>query len=152
MAWVAWKDGYREDVVARAGQALKLWDSIAVTYHFKGLCLWPLMSVYMASGQLAEAVDASCQILRPAQARLPDELESLLAAAKAAWDRDEHGLAAGHHGGSVGAGHPVRLCLSHLEREQRLGPRPTRPELVAAFIAPSAVHSDAGGRGWLPGV
>ncbi len=96
MAWVAWKDGYREDVVARAGQALKLWDSIAVTYHFKGLCLWPLMSVYMASGQLAEAVDARCQILRPAQARLPDELESLLAAAKAAWDRDEHGLAAGH--------------------------------------------------------
>ena len=71
-----------------------LWATAAVTYHFKGLCLWPLMSVRLATGQLAEAVEAGCQMLEPAQVRLPDELESFLEAAKAAWDRDEHALAA----------------------------------------------------------
>ena len=94
MAWVAWKDDCSEDVVLLATEALELWATAAVTYHYKGLCLWPLMSVRLATGQLAEAVDAGCQMLEPAQVRLPDELESVLEVAKAAWDRDEHELAA----------------------------------------------------------
>ena len=94
MAWVAWKDDCSEDVVLLATEAFNLWETAAVTYHFKGLCLWPLMSVRLATGQLAEAVEAGCQMLEPAQVRLPDELDSLLEAAKAAWDRDDHALAA----------------------------------------------------------
>ncbi len=94
MAWVAWREDCPEDVVLLATEALELWATAAVAYHYKGLCLWPLMSVRLASGQLAEAVDAGCQMLQPAQVRLPDDLESVLEIAKAAWDRDEHELAA----------------------------------------------------------
>ena len=94
MAWVAWKDDCSEDVALLATEAFNLWETAAVTYHFKGLCLWPLMSVRLATGQLPEAVEAGCQMLEPAQVRLPDELDSLLEAAKAAWDSDDHALAA----------------------------------------------------------
>ena len=94
LAWVAWKDERFEDVVALATEALEQWGSIAVTYPFKWPCLWPLISVYLASGQFGEAVDASRQLLLPPQLRAPDELESIVAAAGAAWERGEGQLAA----------------------------------------------------------
>ena len=94
MAWVAWKDGHFDDVVPLATEALELWATIAVTYPFQWTCLWPLIAVRLAAGQLAEAVDASRQLLVPPQQRLPDELELVVEAAGAAWDRGEHQLAA----------------------------------------------------------
>jgi eukaryotic-like serine/threonine-protein kinase len=96
LAWVAWKDQRFEDVVALATEALELWATIAVSYPFKWPCLWPLISVHLASGQVAQAVDASRKLLIPPQQRLPDELESVVEAAGAAWDRGEHQLAAGN--------------------------------------------------------
>jgi class 3 adenylate cyclase/tetratricopeptide (TPR) repeat protein len=93
LAWVAWKDQRFEDVVPLATEALDLWATIAVTYPFKWPCLWPLISVHLASGQLAEAVDASRQLLIPPQQRLPDELESVVEGAGSAWDRGDHQLA-----------------------------------------------------------
>ena len=94
MAWVAWKDDRFDDVVDLATEALELWATISVTFHVQGVCLWPLMAVRLASGQVSEAVDAGCRVLEPPQHRLPDELESLLTAAKVAWDQNEHALAA----------------------------------------------------------
>jgi class 3 adenylate cyclase/tetratricopeptide (TPR) repeat protein len=90
MAWVAWQDGLNDDVVAKAGEALKLWEGLALPYRFKWVCLWPLISVRLQLGQVAEAVEASHQLLGLAQLRLPDELEALLKLAGAAWDCGYH--------------------------------------------------------------
>jgi tetratricopeptide (TPR) repeat protein len=94
MAWVAWRDGRRADVLAIANEALELWDAAAVSYPCKLLCLWPLIAVRLSAGQIAEAVDASRQLLMPPQIRFPDELESLLEWAVAKWDGGERDLAA----------------------------------------------------------
>ena len=93
LAWVAWKDQRFEDVVPLATEALEVWGTVGITYPFKWPCLWPLISVHLASGQIADAVDASRQLLMPPQQRLPDELESVLEAAGASWDRGEYQLA-----------------------------------------------------------
>ena len=94
LAWVAWKDARPDDVVALASEALSRWGSLSVTYHFKGFCLWPLMSVHLSAGRISEAVEAGSRILEPPQIRLPDELESVVNVAKWAWDAGEAELAA----------------------------------------------------------
>ena len=93
-AWVAWQDDRLDEVVRHATQALALWRSTWRVYFYKGLCLWPLMSVQLASGDIAAAVKAGCEMLEPSQVRLPDELERLILRAKAARDRDEAAMAA----------------------------------------------------------
>jgi hypothetical protein len=62
-AWVAWKDGRFDDVVSRATQVLGLWRGLPFVYFFKGLCLWPLMSVQLASGDIAASVNAGCVLV-----------------------------------------------------------------------------------------
>ena len=87
-AWVAWKDDRVDDVVRLANEALELWGAMSgVVFYFKGICLWPLMAVRLAGGDIAAAVEASGQILEPAQVRTPDELEALLEGANVAYDR-----------------------------------------------------------------
>ena len=94
MAWLAWRDGRPADVVAIANEALELWEGTAASYPCKLLCLWPLIAVHLSAGQVAEAVDASRQLLVPPQIRFPDELESLVQWAVAEWDRGERDRAA----------------------------------------------------------
>ena len=94
MAWVAWRDKRPEDVLVLAGEAWELWGTVVVTHPFKWPCLWPLIAVRLAAGQVAKAVDASRHLLQPAQQRLPDELELILESAQAAWDSGKHELAA----------------------------------------------------------
>ena len=94
MAWLAWRDGRPADVVSTANEALALWDAAAVAYPCKLLCLWPLIAVRLAAGQVAEAVDASRLLLIPPQVRFPDELESLIESSQAAWDGGEREQAA----------------------------------------------------------
>ena len=84
-AWVAWRDGRFEDVVQWAGEALELWGTTVVSYSWYWLCLWPLIAVRLAGGQLADAVDAAGRLLLAPQQRLPDELESAVQAALEAW-------------------------------------------------------------------
>ena len=93
MAWVAWKDGRPDDVLALATEALELWASTVVSYSWFLLCLWPLLAVHLDVGQLPEAIDAARRLLRPPQQRLPDGLEGLLGSAIAAWERAEPALA-----------------------------------------------------------
>ena len=66
----------------------------APVYFFKGLCLWPLMAVRLASGAVEMAVDAASQMLEPSQVLLPDRIESLVESAKAAEARHERDSAA----------------------------------------------------------
>jgi len=56
-----------------------------VSYSSYWICLWPLIAVRLKAGLLAEAVFASRKLLVPPQQRLPDELESLVESAGAAW-------------------------------------------------------------------
>ena len=100
-AWVAWRDERFEDVVTLANEALELWATTVVSYSWYWLCLWPLIAVRLASGQLAEAVEAGRQLLVTPQQRLPDELESMVQAAIAAWGSGEPQLARGTLGEAV---------------------------------------------------
>jgi class 3 adenylate cyclase/tetratricopeptide (TPR) repeat protein len=90
MAWLAWREERPEDVVALANEALELWEATVVPYAFTSLCLWPLLAVRLAAGQVAEAVDASRQMLLPPQMRFPDDLESLVQSSVDRWDAGEH--------------------------------------------------------------
>jgi hypothetical protein len=87
MAWLAWKESKPSEVVARAHDALRLWEATVVSYRFKWLCLWPLMAVRLALGQIHEAVETGRELLTPPQLRFPDALESLLESAVARWGR-----------------------------------------------------------------
>lgn len=89
-AWVAWQGECFEDVVTLAGEALELWRTTVVSYPWYWVCLWPLVAVRLAGGQVGEAVEAARMMLVPPQQRLPDELES---AVQTALDARENGEA-----------------------------------------------------------
>ena len=93
-AWVAWKEGRGEDAAFLARQVLELWQESRFVYFYKGLCFWPLISVSLASGDVAAALEAIEEMLRPDQVRLPDELESVLQSAMVAGDRADGTAAA----------------------------------------------------------
>jgi hypothetical protein len=100
-AWVAWCEERPEDVVNLATEALGLWDTTVVSYSWYWLCLWPLIAVRLSGGPVANAVEASRRTLVPPEQRVPDELESLLESAGAAWDDARHTLAAEKRAGAL---------------------------------------------------
>jgi tetratricopeptide (TPR) repeat protein len=98
-AWVAWKDGRPQEVVGLARQAREL--SLTLSYldpamltRVEGLWLLPLISVHLASGHFAAAVEAACWVLESPLLCRPDEIASLVRGAKEAWDHGEEQLAA----------------------------------------------------------
>ena len=93
LAWLAWQEDRFEDVVTLGEEALQLWGTTIVSYSWYWPCLWPMIAVRLRSGQIAEAIDAGRQLLAPPQQRLPDDLESLLQKAGAAWDQNEDRVA-----------------------------------------------------------
>jgi hypothetical protein len=93
LAWLAWQEDRFEDVVTLGEEALQLWGTTIVSYSWYWPCLWPMIAVRLRSGQIAEAIDAGRQLLAPPQQRLPDDLESLLQEAGAAWDQNENRVA-----------------------------------------------------------
>jgi eukaryotic-like serine/threonine-protein kinase len=92
-SWVAWKEGRFVDAEGMAEEALEQWGTCVVHYSWYWACLWPLIAVRLARGQLAEAVKAACQLLVPPQQRLPPELASVVQAAITAWEGEEPQLA-----------------------------------------------------------
>ena len=93
-AWIAWKDGRPEEVVGLAREARELFLAVghlalAAIPQFEGLWLWPLISVHLASGNLAAAVEAARRVLETPLFRPPDEIASLVRGAKEAWDYKE---------------------------------------------------------------
>jgi class 3 adenylate cyclase/tetratricopeptide (TPR) repeat protein len=89
LAWLAWQEERFEDVITLGEEALELWKSTIVSYSWYWLCLWPMIAVRLRAEQVAEAIDLSRQLLVPPQQRLPDDLESLVEAAGAAWEHRE---------------------------------------------------------------
>ncbi|HXW80787.1 MAG TPA: hypothetical protein VEJ84_14890, partial [Acidimicrobiales bacterium] len=47
LAWLAWRDGRPDDVLALGSEALQLWANSVVAYPFYWLCLWPLIGVHL---------------------------------------------------------------------------------------------------------
>ena len=94
MAWACWKREDFENTVALATEALELWAGLVVTFPFQWSCLWPLLSVRLATGEVDKAVEASRQLLEPPQLRLPDDLETVLETAVMAWDQGDREVAA----------------------------------------------------------
>ena len=71
-----------------------------------------MISVQLAYGDIAAAVDAGYELLDPSQVRLPDEVESLIERAKAAWDRHEPAATAVQLNYRVAIGMPAWLRMS----------------------------------------
>jgi hypothetical protein len=93
-AWVAWKDGRPQEVVGLASEARELSRTLgdlapALLTQFEGLWLWPLISVHLASGHFAAAVEAACWVVESPLLRPPDEIVSLVRGAKEALDCKE---------------------------------------------------------------
>jgi hypothetical protein len=78
-----------------AEAALEQWAATVVSYSWYWLAPWPLIAVRLAAGEVADAIDASRQMLAPPQERLPDELEVLVRSAGDGWDAHDPELA-GH--------------------------------------------------------
>jgi predicted ATPase/class 3 adenylate cyclase len=94
LSWLAWQEERFEDAIARGEAALQLWGTTVVSYPWYLLCLWPMIATRLRAGQIAEAIDLSRQLLAPPQQRLPDDVESLVEQAGAAWDQKRGQVAA----------------------------------------------------------
>jgi hypothetical protein len=86
MAWVAWRDGRPEAVLALGGEALALWSTTVVSYSWYWLCLWPMIAVHLDSGAIGEAVDLARRLLAPPQQRLAEQLEAAVQLGLDTWD------------------------------------------------------------------
>ena len=109
LAWLAWQEDRLADVVRLGEEALQLWGTTIVSYSWYWPCLWPMIAVRLRSGQIAEAIDAARQLLAPPQQRLPDDLESLLQEAGAAWDQNENRVASDKLAAGAATGGDPRL-------------------------------------------
>ncbi len=92
LVWLAWRTGHTAAVEPLARDALASWPATS-WQPFHWICLWPLIAVRLAAGQVAEAVEAAGQLLPAPQQRLPDELEAAVQAGVEAWEREENDLA-----------------------------------------------------------
>ena len=77
-----------------AAELLRMPNSNESHAHWKWAYLFPLMAVRLGEGKVAEAVEAGLQMLEPSQQHLPDELDSLLESAGAAWASEQPEVAA----------------------------------------------------------
>ncbi|HZR42686.1 MAG TPA: AAA family ATPase, partial [Ktedonobacteraceae bacterium] len=88
-AWVAWRDGDKEQAEKFARKALQIQQDAPYVFPFLWLSLWPLIGVELTKGNLADAVDHVRMLLAPTQQRPPEALQSLLEAAVHAWENEQ---------------------------------------------------------------
>jgi hypothetical protein len=86
LAWLAWQDNRPLEVVTLAREAMELSGAmIGENVRSDWVFLWPLVALHLSAGRTGEAVPAGLRMLEPVQQQMPDELESLLRSAGAAW-------------------------------------------------------------------
>jgi len=85
-AWVAWRDGKREEAETAGRAAVEEWQRQRPIYPFQWTGLWPLIGLAATSGQLVLAVDYVRLLLAPTQQRPPETLLTVLEEAVQAWD------------------------------------------------------------------
>jgi tetratricopeptide (TPR) repeat protein len=109
LAWVAWREGRTNDVLSLADEAREILRSALGPATFcTWVHAWPLIAVLLGRREVAKAVAAARQLLEPSQQRLPDELESLLILAAAAWDEDQPEVATDQLARALGLAHDLR--------------------------------------------
>src|SRR6266536_318819 len=98
-AWVAWRDGKREEAETVGRTAVEEWQRQRPVYPFQWTGLWPLIDIAATSEQFALAVDYVRLLLAPSQQRPPETLLSVLEEAVQAWDTGhrEHVRSLIHH-------------------------------------------------------
>src|SRR5262249_32973068 len=106
LAWLAWRDGRPDDVIAIAEQLGSGSDSVAGDVRranrYRWAYLLPLAAVYLDRREVGRAVEAARPVLRPGQQPLPDELAGAVSAACRAWDDGCPEEAARLLGGALG--------------------------------------------------
>src|SRR5439155_24440023 len=85
-AWVAWRDGKREEAERAGRAAVEEWQRQRPVYPFQWTGLWPLIGLAATSAQFALAVDYMRLLLSPTQQRPPETLLIVLEEAMQAWD------------------------------------------------------------------
>jgi class 3 adenylate cyclase/tetratricopeptide (TPR) repeat protein len=104
LVWLAWREGRPADVLTLA-------DEISDTANaHRWVYLWPLLAIHLDAGRPADAVAAGRALIHPEQQRLPDELESALESALAAWDSGQPSLAAQRLAGAVALAQDLRYA------------------------------------------
>jgi tetratricopeptide (TPR) repeat protein len=85
-AWVAWRDGKREEAERAGRAAVEEWHRQRPVYPFQWTGLWPLIDIAATAAQFALAVDDVRLLFAPTQQRLPETLLSVLEEAVQSWD------------------------------------------------------------------
>jgi tetratricopeptide (TPR) repeat protein len=85
-AWIAWRDGKREEAETAGRAAVDEWHRQRPVYPFQWTGLWPLISLATTTAQFALAIDYVRLLLAPTQQRLPETLLTVLEEAVQAWD------------------------------------------------------------------
>jgi len=85
-AWVAWRDGKREEAEMDGQAAVAEWQRQRPIYPFQWTGLWPLIDIAATSEQLANAMDYVRLLLAPTQQRPPETLLTVLEEAVRTWD------------------------------------------------------------------
>ena len=113
--WLAWQDGRPQDVISLVEEITAA--GAGGTYHVpdgatphKWVYLWPLIATRLDAGDVAAAIAAGRELRDPRQPRLPDELDSALAAACDAWDRGEAAASEDVLRGALTQAHDLRYC------------------------------------------
>jgi len=73
-AWVAVREGRRDEAFRLTAEARSDWAALAVTYPFQWTALFPALCTALERGDLACAAELSTAMLAEHQARLPDEI------------------------------------------------------------------------------
>jgi tetratricopeptide (TPR) repeat protein len=90
LAWLAWQDRRLADVITLSDELAELMAATVASGFSQGLVyLWPLIAVHLDTGNVAGAVAAGRQLLKPGRLPLPDDLESAVDAASRAWDQGQ---------------------------------------------------------------
>ena len=89
-AWVAWRDGKREEAERAGRAAVEEWHRQRPIYPFQWTGVWPLIGLAATSAQFALAVDDVRLLLAPPQQRPEVSLLTVLEEAVHAWDAGYH--------------------------------------------------------------
>lgn len=89
-AWVAWRDGKREEAERAGRAAVQEWQRQRPIYPFQWTGVWPLIGLAATSALSSLAVDDVRLLLAPTQQRPEDSLLTVLEEAVHAWDTGCH--------------------------------------------------------------
>ena len=90
-AWVALRDGDLARAEQGATEAWRLWQQIPYSGYpvVQWIAVWPLIAVMLTRDRLAEAMELVRGLLDPAHQPMPEDLQSRLESARAAWELGE---------------------------------------------------------------